>query len=328
MKKVFVLIATALIFIASPLWAKDAKPAASAKDSKPAASAKDAKPAASAKDAKPATSGKDAELHAPAGDSLANQATNPAAALIQFQLQNVFAPSNRGASGYANTFIVQPVIPFSLGKKSYFQNIIIRGTLPIITSANPDGPMTSLTGLGDTTVLALFAHKAKISKTLGYVWGPIAAMQLPTATSDRTGKDKYSLGTGAVLMFSKSDLFSNGDTLQFGAYGYNLWSVAGRDSRANTNTFYMGPILNYHFSNFLGQKGWYARWTDVLQSYDWKQGGSHTAAIPVGGALGKVFNIGKMPVNVFFGGQYNAAYRGSVNSRWTLKLNVTLLFPE
>lgn len=271
-------------------------------------------------DAKPAAGGDKANL--------ANQATNPAAALIQFQLQNVFAPSNRGASGYANTFIVQPVIPFSLGKDSYFQNIITRTTLPIITSANPDGPMTSVTGLGDTTMIAVAAHKAKISKGFGYVWGPLAAMQLPTATSDRTGKDKYSLGGGALLMFSKSSLFTDGDTLQFGLYGYNLWSAAGRDSRSNVSTFFMGPILNYHFSKFLGQKNWYLRWTDDLQSYDWKAGGSDTAAIPVGGALGKVFAIGKQNFNVFLGGNYNAAYRSGISERWNIKLNVTLLLPE
>jgi len=293
MKNLFLFAVTALIFISSPSLAQDTKPAAG-------------------------------------GDkaSLANQATNPAAPLIQFQLQNVFAPSNRGASGYANTFIVQPVIPFSLGKDSYFQNIITRTTLPINTSANPDGAMTSVTGLGDTTMIAVAAHKAKISKTLGYVWGPIAAMQLPTATSDRTGTDKYSLGGGALLMFSKAGLFANGDTLQFGLYGYNLWSAAGRDSRRNVSTFFMGPILNYHFNKFLGQKGWYMRWTDSLQSYDWKAGGSDTASIPVGGALGKVFAIGKHNFNVFLGGNYNAAYRSGISERWNIKLNVTLLLPK
>ena len=302
MKNSFLFLIVGLICLASPLLAQDAKPTAGAKDAKPAADGDKA--------------------------SLANQATNPAAPLIQFQLQNVFAPSNRGASGYANRFIVQPVFPFSLGKDSYFQNIITRTTLPISTSANPDGPMTSVTGLGDTTMIAVLAHRAKISKTLGYVWGPIAAMQLPTATSDRTGKDKYSLGGGALLMFSKSGLFANGDTLQIGVYGYNLWSAAGRDSRPNVNTLFMGPILNYHFNKFFGQKGWYLRWTDELQSYDWKAGGSNTAAIPVGGALGKVFAIGKMPVNIFLGSNYNAAYRSGISERWNIKLNVTLLFPK
>jgi hypothetical protein len=312
MKNPFLFAITALIFIASPLLAQDAKPAASAKDAKPATSGKDAKPAAAGDDKA----------------SLANQATNPAAPLIQFQLQNTFEPSNRGASGYGNIFKIQPVIPFSIGEDRYFQNIITRTSLPILTSANPDGAMTSVTGLGDTVIVAILAHRAKISKELGYVWGPVAATSLPTATSDRTGNDKYSLGGGGLLMFSKQNLFTNGDTVQFGVWGYNLWSVAGRDSRSNVSTFFASPILNYHFSEFLGQKGWYLRWTDELQNYDWKAGGSDTAAIPVGGALGKVFAIGKHNVNVFLGGNYNAAYRSGPGERWNIKLNVTLLLPK
>ena len=149
-KNSFLFAVTSFIFIVTPLLAQDAKPATSAKDTKPAADGDKA--------------------------SLANQATNPAAPLIQLQLQNVFSPSNRGASGYANTFIVQPVIPIALSKTGYFQNIMTRTTLPIHTSANPDGPMTSVTGLGDTIAIAVLAHKAKISKGFGYVLGPLAAM--------------------------------------------------------------------------------------------------------------------------------------------------------
>ncbi len=43
------------------------------------------------------------------GGSLASDATNPAAALIQLQLQDQFVPSTENADGVANTFIVQPV---------------------------------------------------------------------------------------------------------------------------------------------------------------------------------------------------------------------------
>ena len=44
-------------------------------------------------------------------EKLANQATNPGAALVQFQLQNQFIPDSNNSSGSANSFLVQPVIP-------------------------------------------------------------------------------------------------------------------------------------------------------------------------------------------------------------------------
>ena len=53
-------------------------------------------------------------------EDLATQATNPAAALIQLQLQDQIIPSSQNSSGFANTGIIQPVYPFVLGKDHYF----------------------------------------------------------------------------------------------------------------------------------------------------------------------------------------------------------------
>jgi hypothetical protein len=268
------------------------------------------------------------------GGGLAEQATNPGAALVQMQIQNVFVPNSHNSSGYANTFIIQPVIPFSLGKDSYFQNLITRTTIPVVTTPNPDEPPGALitidgtTDLGDTTVLALLAHQQKVSDDFGYLWGPIGTVQIPTATDDRTGTEKFSIGPGMVFVGSKHDLFTKGDTLQFGGYGYNLWSVFGEESRTNVNKLFAGPVLTYHFADFLGQKGWYLRWTDELMSFDWNSAeNKNTVSTPLGAALGKVFNIGKQPVNVYLGGDYYVAHRGT-DPVYDIKLNVTFLFPE
>jgi hypothetical protein len=259
---------------------------------------------------------------------LATQATNPAAALIQLQIQNVFVPNSHNSSGYANTFIIQPVIPFSLGKDSYFQNLVTRTTIPVVTTPDPDGPIDDTTDLGDTTVLAVPVHIQKVSDTFGYSWGPIGAIQIPTATDDRTGTDKWSIGPGLMVVGSKKNVFTEGDVLQFGGYGYNLWSVAGDGDRMDVNKLFGGPVLNYHFASLFGQEGWYLRYTDQLYSFDWNaMFDRDTVSIPLGAALGKVFSIGKQPVNVFLGGDYYAAHRGT-DPVWDIKLNVTFLFPE
>ena len=80
-------------------------------------------------------------------------------------------------------------------------------------------------------------------------------------------------------------------------------------------------------ADLFGQNGWYVRWTDELQSYDWNAGGGGVASIPVGAALGKVFSIGDQNINAFLAGNYYAAHRG-MDGIWNIKLNVTLLFPE
>jgi len=265
------------------------------------------------------------------GENLANQATNPAAALIQLQLQNVFQPERHGrATGYSNTFIIQPVVPFSLGKDSYFQNLIWRGTLPIISqpdldlggatiATTPAGSVripagTAVEGkteLGDFVNLLVPAHKQKVSDTFGFTWGPVAAVSIPTASDPTAGTEKLSIGPGLLGMGAKKNVFTEGDTVQFGLYGYQWWSVAGNRGRDEVSEMFMGPILNYHFASFFGQKNWYLRWTDELASFNWKESSDEVVQFPVGVGLGRVFAIGKQPVNVFVAGNYNALYRGS-----------------
>lgn len=69
------------------------------------------------------------------GGAGAAAATDPSAILIQFQIQNVFTPSTYDASGYSNSLILQPVLPFPIampGLKHVFPDHIIRPTLPVI----------------------------------------------------------------------------------------------------------------------------------------------------------------------------------------------------
>ena len=68
------------------------------------------------------------------GGDIASRATNSAAALIQLQLQNSVIPSSDKSDGYANTAVIQPVYPIVLGKDHYFQSIITRTTVPIVTT--------------------------------------------------------------------------------------------------------------------------------------------------------------------------------------------------
>ena len=50
------------------------------------------------------------------GGDLTTAATNPVGALIQVQFQDLYIPNSDNSSGYANTGIIQPVIPIHLGE--------------------------------------------------------------------------------------------------------------------------------------------------------------------------------------------------------------------
>ena len=60
-----------------------------------------------------------------------------------------------------------------------------------------------------------------------------------------------------------------------------------------------------------------------MWTYDFEE--SEFTLIPLGARLGKVFSIGKQPVNVFLQSWYNAADSGE---DYSIKFNFTLLFPK
>jgi hypothetical protein len=257
------------------------------------------------------------------GGDLGTQATNPASSLIQLQLQDQFIPSTQNASGVANTGIIQPVYPFVLGKDYYFQSIITRTTVPIVTT--PDLPsLGRTTGLGDTVFLAAPVHKTPIgNEGEFFTWGPVGATTIPTATEDETGSGKLSLGPGLLGFRNFTKVFNDGDSLLVGGFGYQQWSIAGEGSRQDVSKFFVSPVLVYHFDSLFGQKAWYAGLPDDLWTYDFKK--SEFTSIPLGARLGRVFSIGKQPVNAFLQSWYNAADSGA---DYTIKFNFTLLFPK
>ncbi len=240
--------------------------------------------------------------------SLAAKATNPIASLIQFQVQNTFVPDSYDSSGYANTFVLQPVIPFSLPSET-FPTLVTRTTLPIVTTPDFDGPLDGTTGLGDLIILAPLVSKPH----KWGMWGVGPALVFPTATDDRTGEGKWQAGPAGVILVTGIKHW------QFGVLAYNLWSYAGTNSRADVNKMYFQPVINYHFG-----KGWYTGYGDLLWTFNWKNGQQD---FPVSLRLGKVTHIGKQPVNIFFEPFYTPAHDGAT-PKWGFKLNLTLLFPK
>jgi hypothetical protein len=257
---------------------------------------------------------------------LASRATNPGAALIQMQFQNQYTPETHNADGYANSFIIQPVIPFVMGEEHYFQSILTRVTLPIVTTPE-DANGNHHSGLGDTTILVVPAHREKSKTVKGefFQWAPVGAVVLPTATQTQTGSGKTSLGPGLFALWNKKNVFTDGDSVQIGGLFYHVWDVGGDGSRDDVSKSFAQPVFNYHFNELFGDKGWYAGTPDDLWSYDHEV--DEFTTVPIGARLGKVFSIGKQPVNMFGQAWYSPADDGAY-PEYGLKLNLTFLFPE
>lgn len=137
------------------------------------------------------------------GGASAAAATDPSAMLTQFQIQNVFTPETYDASGYSNTVILQPVLPFPVampGLKDIFPNHIIRPTHPIISpTADPDGPLGVEGGLGDLTLLDAFVHPVEGFGNLLFGYTAI----FPTATDEQLGLQEWLLGPSAAVVYKE-----------------------------------------------------------------------------------------------------------------------------
>lgn len=254
-----------------------------------------------------------AALAAMSSEELAKLAQNPVANLISLPLQNN-TNFNTGLGGTQNILNVQPVVPFDLG---YDTNLITRTILPIITqpatSATATMPAQSgVTGLGD---LQFSAFVSPAIPTRGIIWGVGAIMQAPTHTDSRLGNDHWGFGPTAVaLHIDKSSPWV------FGALFNIVWAVRS-DSDPTYANFLLQPFLNYNFKG-----GIYLTSAPIMTS-QMRNASGERWTVPVGGGIGKIFHLGKLPINTQVSGYYNAA-RPTNTAEYQLRAQVQMMFPK
>jgi len=240
------------------------------------------------------------------GATLAEKATNPLASMIQMRIQNFFIFDSMMASGQANRFDIQPVIPI----KSFggLPRVIFRPTIPIITTPDIDGGPDGTTGLGDLDYVAAFAFD-KPWGSLGI--GPAGAM--PTSTDLRVGARKWTLGPALLGLYKKIP------HTQLGALVFNTWDVGG-SGPGHVNELNIELIALKHWG-----KGWYAGWGDESFIFDWEH---DTNYLPISGRVGKLVSLGKQ--NMLLEGQliYNVGDEVAGQEQWGFKLTLSFLFPE
>jgi hypothetical protein len=221
-----------------------------------------------------------------------------------------------GAPDGEATFIsFQPVYPFRVGD----WNLVNRTIISLIDApgpitGRPGNPLPKkgpgAFGLGDilhTTFLSP-ANPGKL------IWGIGPAINLPTATNEILGSGKWSAGPSAVVLVQPKPW-------SVGLLVANLWSFAGDSSRADVNQFMAQPFITYNLCD-----GWYLTTAPVITA-NWYANSSERWLVPLGGGVGKSFNIGKQAVNV------NVQAYGNVEKPagapdWALQFTVQFAFPK
>jgi hypothetical protein len=267
--------------------------------------------------------------YAQQGEDLREAAQNPIADLISLPFQNNTNFDIGHTDNTQNVLNIQPVYPVHLTPN---WNLITRPILPVIYQppffsgrelqaleeiAGPDIGDTEL-GLGDLTPEFFFSPRKPIQlgPEASLVWGAGPAFQFPTATDDELGTGKWSAGPGFVVFLSDRALH-----VTTGFLILNLWSFAGDEDRANVNAMTLQPFLNYNLP-----KGWYLT-TSPLITADWEANDDNRWTVPVGGGIGRIFKIGRQPINANLTAYYNVLTPDDIGASWQLRAQWTFLFP-
>ena len=240
-------------------------------------------------------------------EKLAKETQNPIANLISVPFQNNFNFGIGPNDATQWVLNIQPVIPITLNKD---WNLITRTIVPIINQPSPAPGIRSAFGLGDINP-SLFLSPANSGKL---IWGVGPTMTFPTATDSMLGNGKWSAGPGLVVLTMPGHWV-------LGALANNQWSFAGWGKKS-VNSMLVQPFVNYNFPH-----GWYFTTSPIITA-NWLAASNDRWTVPIGGGFGKLFRLGKLPVNTQLAAYSNVVKPRQGGADWQLRFQVQFLFPK
>jgi hypothetical protein len=247
-----------------------------------------------------------AELSA---EELAKLAQNPVGNLISVPFQNNTNLNYGPEKGTQNILNIQPVIPVSVNKD---WNIITRTIVPLIWMPALGPDIDSKSGLGDIQFTA-FLSPANPGK---WIWGAGAIAQLPTNSSAELGNRNWGLGPSFVVLH-----LEHGSPWVYGVLANNVWSLTSGQQGGSYNNGLIQPFLNYNFPG-----GAYLTSAPIL-TVNWNADSGDRWTVPLGGGVGKIFHLGKLPVNTQISAYYNVV-RPDDAANWQIRAQVQFMFPK
>ena len=179
-----------------------------------------------------------------------------------------------------------PLVAFPLGERWRLINL----TLAVVANApggvpgrpgNPEpAPGEQVFGLGDLTDLVFFTPPTRSSKL---VWGFGPAVSVPTATDAALGSGKWSAGPAFRVAYRPGPW-------NLGAVVANLRSFAGDTERGDVHQLLVRGLVRRQLGG-----DWYFIYNPIITA-NWNASSGQRWLIPVGGGIGKLFEIGSKAV--------------------------------
>jgi hypothetical protein len=242
-------------------------------------------------------------------EELAKLAQNPVGNLISLPFQNNTNLNYGPEQGTQNILNVQPVIPISVNKD---WNIITRTIVPVIWMPDLGPGIDATSGIGDT-VFTAFLSPANPGQ---WIWGAGPVAQLPTNTKAELGNGNWGLGPSLVVLH-----LDHGDPWVYGVLVNNIWSLTSDKRGGNYNSGLVQPFVNYNIKG-----GAYLTSAPIL-TVDWTADSGNQWTVPLGGGVGKIFHLGKLPVNTQLSAYYNVVTLDD-GADWQIRAQVQLMFPK
>jgi len=236
-------------------------------------------------------------------EELAQAAANPLADMMSIPLQNNMDLGLGQYDRTRNVLNIQPVIPLAGGK------FITRTIFPIVRLPDIGAESgTYSSGLADTQLTVFYVPPASGNLTLG----PGVIMEIPTG-GEKRGSQKWSIGPSVVAVSQTAEW-------TLGILANNVWSVAGKSERDSVSK----GLINLFLVRQLGN-GLYVNSAPII-TVNWKAPQGQKWIVPLGAGIGKLFRLGKLPVNAQVGAYYNIV-KPDIGPDWQVRVQVQFILP-
>jgi hypothetical protein len=144
--------------------------------------------------------------------------------------------------------------------------------------------------LGDLTNAVFFTPPTRSQM---FVWGFGPIFGFPTATDENLGSGRWSSGPAFRIAYRPGPW-------NLGAVVGNLTSFAGDADRGDVNQLLVRGLVRRQLGG-----GWYFTYNPIITA-NWNQSSGQRWLIPIGGGIGKSFEIGARQFAISVHGYYHA----------------------
>jgi hypothetical protein len=200
---------------------------------------------------------------------------------------------DRGAAnGDAAILRLLPVYTFPVFEKWKLVNfgVITLADAPGGTPAFPGDPQQG----GNKAGISDFLHASFVTPNASgnFIWGAGINISMPTATDDSLGSGKWAVGPALRFTYRTGPW-------NFGAVAAQRWSFAGSSNRKSVNQLLVRGAIRRRLND-----DWYFVSAPIITA-NWGLEGQKWL-VPVGGGIGRRFEIGKFPWAWSVQAYYNA----------------------